>query len=898
MNSLQKLYSKFSLITLIAGFLAMGLITGGCSDDDETQQAQYGYVQFKLYKSASFEGGTTTRALDKLNYLNDAKKMEVILQSSGSTITQSLVLNSYNAENAEFGLRSDKLQLLAGDYTVIGFRLYDSIDQVLITGDAGEDKDFTVIGGGLTSKALAVDGVARGMASFKLVKEIVKTRADEEEGQNGYPFSSIKVIDLALTNTASKEITYINKIPVEYIEDFTNGSADDSLYPGKNAETSYALCDTVVWLKAGTYRISSYTTYSDKNGKSELERASLGSDNTFVVKDNVETKEVKVPIRLRETNEYIKDYIALKELWEKMDGPNWSYYGEAQANGTNWNFNKDIDMWGDQPGVSLHSNGRVAAISLSGFGAKGIVPDVIGQFTELMSLELGSHSELIGGYLSENAGPNMTAEQRMAMRMDYDTRFLAKDPREGLSELMQETINMDKNEKPIKNNRISTKDLSFGTFTNGITGISKAIMRLTNLETFYLANSPITTTNFFREVGSDSPYYSERESWSWENFTNLFDIEIYNCPNLTALPTEMLANLPELQSLNVASNKGISGEQLKADWEALIDGNCGEKIQILYMSYNNLKEFPEHDKLKKMIRLGLLDCLQNQIEKVHPFGKDIYFSKIYLDYNKITEIPHAEDGYFCGLHSEMESFTCTNNLITKFPDIFNAKSIYTMGSIDFSYNQISEFENGDNFRGINASTVNLSNNRLETFPGILFKSGSPISTLTLSGNGMKEIPDGSLEGKYSHLLTVLDLSYNKLSKLSDDFYATNLPYLTGLDLSYNSFSKFPTAPLSIATLNRFFIRHQRDEEGNRTLREWPTGLYTCPSLYFFAIGSNDLRKIEDTISPYIYYFEIKDNPNISIDLSSVCSYIQAGYYLLIYDKTQDIRGCDALDLEQ
>ena len=144
----------------------------------------------------------------------------------------------------------------------------------------------------------------------------------------------------------------------------------------------------------------------------------------------------------------------------------------------------------------------------------------------------------------------------------------------------------------------------------------------------------------------------------------------------------------------------------------------------------------------------------------------------------------------------------------------------------------------------------------------------------------------------------IELSYNKLTKLSDDFYATTLPYLTGIDLSYNSFSKFPTAPLSIGTLQQFHIRHQRDDEGNRCLREWPTGLHTCPSLMYFTIGSNDLRKINDTISPNILVFEIKDNPNISIDLSAVCDYISIGYYLLIYDKTQDIRGCDILDLEE
>ena len=103
--------------------------------------------------------------------------------------------------------------------------------------------------------------------------------------------------------------------------------------------------------------------------------------------------------------------------------------------------------------------------------------------------------------------------------------------------------------------------------------------------------------------------------------------------------------------------------------------------------------------------------------------------------------------------------------------------------------------------------------------------------------------------------------------------------------------------MGINTLTVMSIRQQRDDAGNRTLREWPTGLYTCPKMSAFYIGSNDLRKIEDTISPYILLFEIKDNPNISIDLSSVCAYIEMGYYMLIYDSTQDIRGCDALNLD-
>lgn len=171
------------------------------------------------------------------------------------------------------------------------------------------------------------------------------------------------------------------------------------------------------------------------------------------------------------------------------------------------------------------------------------------------------------------------------------------------------------------------------------------------------------------------------------------------------------------------------------------------------------------------------------------------------------------------------------------------------------------------------------------------------------GNMLTEIPKNSLKDenenfKNTYLLTSIDLRFNKLTKLSDDFRATTLPYLVGIDLSYNSFSKFPTQPLNSSTLKGFGIRNQRDAQGNRTLREWPEGITLCPSLTQLQIGSNDIRKVNEKITPNISVLDIKDNPNISIDLSYVCPYIEAGMYMLFYDKTQDIRGCDALDIKR
>lgn len=105
---------------------------------------------------------------------------------------------------------------------------------------------------------------------------------------------------------------------------------------------------------------------------------------------------------------------------------------------------------------------------------------------------------------------------------------------------------------------------------------------------------------------------------------------------------------------------------------------------------------------------------------------------------------------------------------------------------------------------------------------------------------------------------------------------------------------FPWSPLNCAGLTVYAIRGQRDAQGNRCLREWPTGLYQHTGLRGFYIGSNDLRKIDDTISHLIYHLDISDNPNITFDASAICYYWQQGAYNLIYDKTQNILNCDKM----
>ena len=61
---------------------------------------------------------------------------------------------------------------------------------------------------------------------------------------------------------------------------------------------------------------------------------------------------------------------------------------------------------------------------------------------------MGTHDEKLQGRLFDNYSVNMSEEQRKAMRMDYDTKFLSKDAREDLSGILRKGINDNPKMKP------------------------------------------------------------------------------------------------------------------------------------------------------------------------------------------------------------------------------------------------------------------------------------------------------------------------------------------------------------------------------------------------------------------------------------------------------------------
>ena len=74
-------------------------------------------------------------------------------------------------------------------------------------------------------------------------------------------------------------------------------------------------------------------------------------------------------------------------LYDALGGTNW-----AEAKKTNWNSAEPVESWG---GVTV-TDGKITKLNLSGFGLKGQLPEAIGSFTDITSLNLGSNPDLNG----------------------------------------------------------------------------------------------------------------------------------------------------------------------------------------------------------------------------------------------------------------------------------------------------------------------------------------------------------------------------------------------------------------------------------------------------------------------------------------------------------------------
>lgn len=853
-------FEKRNLTLLILALLSSVLLFSGCTEEAEpVSEPGYGYVQFHLFKKGSY-----TKAGDKLEYLRDAAKIRVTLRSQDNDIiTPVAVVEAVDKNLSEWGLQTAKIRLIAGKYTMTAYEIYDGLDNSVLVGSPSETVVLDVKPNGIVSEDIALNVVDRGWAKFRLVKdlsEIVGTKAGKD-GADEHPFYGIQSVDLTVKNKNTGEITEITNIEVTH--KFVDGekAADPDYISG------ICVSDTLVALKGGTYTVTKFRTYFDYFRK-VYETSTNVAENEFVVKDNQET-DADVPVTLHTTSGHVQDALALREIWEALDGPNWRI---------KWEFNCDVDAWTANTGVQILGNGRVASLDLTGTGAKGAMPAAIAKLTELRKLTLGTI-----GYNAAAGGTTVTTGRKLTYftpedhEADRRLTIGTRDPRSRFSKELQQSFEIAGDPvKPGVKSLSERMPVMYKPEVNAtdIVSLPDEINQLKNLEHITIAFSPIKT--FPADMSG---------------LTALTDVEIFACTELTEFP-KGLATCPKLTSLTYSFNVNTAVPSMEEGISAINNGPASKTIQLLYFPNQRIDNMPDLSNIPRLSVLVIQGCGLKSFTA--PFSKDQFFVQFMASDNELTSLPRDEKGNFLAYNAETEEVNFSGNKFTELPDIFDAKSAYQVGTVDFSKNQIASVEHGDAYRGIKAATFDISYNKLKELPVQLFgTSSSSISYLKIDGNGMEKISKEAIEGKYTYRTTTISMAYNKLKSLPDEFDSLTFPYLSGIDMSYNRFDYFPYTAVNNQYLSVFIFRHQRDADGDRCMRTWPAGIgQALAGLRALYLGSNDIRVVTDELSYMIYNLDIQDNPNISIDVSAVCSYIKSGWFNLMYSPGQDIRGCD------
>lgn len=853
-------FEKRNLTLLILALLSSVLLFTGCTEEAEpVSEPGYGYVQFHLFKKGSY-----TKAGDKLEYLRDAAKIRVTLRSQDNDIiTPVAVVEAVDKNLSEWGLQTAKIRLIAGKYTMTAYEIYDGLDNSVLVGSPSETVVLDVKPNGIVSEDIALNVVDRGWAKFRLVKdlsEIVGTKAGKD-GADEHPFYGIQSVDLTVKNKNTGEITEITNIEVTH--KFVDGekAADPDYISG------ICVSDTLVALKGGTYTVTKFRTYFDYFRK-VYETSTNVAENEFVVKDNQET-DADVPVTLHTTSGHVQDALALREIWEALDGPNWRI---------KWEFNCDVDAWTANTGVQILGNGRVASLDLTGTGAKGAMPAAIAKLTELRKLTLGTI-----GYNAAAGGTTVTTGRKLTYftpedhEADRRLTIGTRDPRSCFSKELQQSFEIAGDPvKPGVKSLSERMPVMYKPEVNAsdIVSLPDEINQLKNLEHITIAFSPIKT--FPADMSG---------------LTALTDVEIFACTELTEFP-KGLATCPKLTSLTYSFNVNTAIPSMEEGISAINNGPASKTIQLLYFPNQRIDNMPDLSNIPRLSVLVIQGCGLKSFTA--PFSKDQFFVQFMASDNELTSLPRDEKGNFLAYNAETEEVNFSGNKFTELPDIFDAKSAYQVGTVDFSKNQIASVEHGDAYRGIKAATFDISYNKLKELPVQLFgTSSSSISYLKIDGNGMEKISKEAIEGKYTYRTTTISMAYNKLKSLPDEFDSLTFPYLSGIDMSYNRFDYFPYTAVNNQYLSVFIFRHQRDADGDRCMRTWPAGIgQALAGLRALYLGSNDIRVVTDELSYMIYNLDIQDNPNISIDVSAVCSYIKSGWFNLMYSPGQDIRGCD------
>lgn len=846
-----------------------------CSDDNDSDpDSSYGYIQLHLTKAA-------TRSMvegNSLNYLSEAKKVKLSLKHNGKTIEQTLNLMAANG-SAEYGLTSENLKIMPGDYELLGYAIigdYKDGDmaEILQVCEPDAPTTITIHSNEITRQDLLVEAKDYGRFSAHIIRlepEVQMAKGSKPTYSQLFAFNDIDSVQI-VTERRVGGIAFREDHKVKAYR----GSSDVPVFDTDSIN-----------LQTGEYVLTHFELFNKRQQFMYAQDVEI----PFTVKHFDLTKQ-DVGVQLPENDALIKDGIALRQIWEAMDGENWNWHENDGNGGANWIFKmadgspRPISAWAKQIGVSI-INGRVVSLNLGSFNPKGDVPDAIGQLDALEKLYLGMHTDEIYYQLEGMDGVRYSlnpyrlgqsekkldrmaiARERTIIRRMNQQDFSTRTSRvfyKGKTEAEQKIAMM----KYADN--ISTYGQNTSDPANRITGISPAIGNLRNLQELYIANTLITHLPI-----------------EMQKLTNITDLEFYNNP-FEDIDGDIFKNMAYLTSVNFDSFYRMSEDKI----QAMLDKMCQhcQKIQLLYMNRMNLTHLPE--KLNYLTDLRLLDVSFNKIKTVKSI-KPIAPIQIMMNYNLIEELPAD----FINT-DDLELFSMTDNKLKQFPVVLsNKEGLYTISEIDLTGNNMHGFQPG--FKGIRVEKLKIGANNLgydygsgkREFPREFSQYKSEINYMVISRNNIDTIRNVAVENIRN--IQAFDISANNLTGMPNYFNTEHFPYLTGLEISHNRFNGFPNTVLNISALQQLLCTDQgyyRDAEETkwvRTMTAWPDYLHLHGSLTNVNFSGNDFRTVVN-FPTELTTLNVLNNPNIKMVIPKwVFQKMQQGLYVLYCDtKSQDI----------
>lgn len=845
------------------------MVLAGCSSDDiAPETGGYGYLQVRLRHASTrsvVEGNTLVK-------LGDAKKVKLSLRYHGKVMEQTLNLQATSAQAAEFELTSEEIKLLDGNYQLLGYALYGDyrngdMAPVLQVVQMDEATEIVVQRDRLTQQMLQVDARQYGRFSAQLIRlEPEVTRAGAPTLTEYFSYADVDSVQLILQRSVSG---------VNYSESHrVKAYRADSDAPVFNTDS--------MELQTGQYSITHFELFNRRGQFMYAQDVTI----PFEVK-HYELARADVGVQLPTTQGTL-DGIALRQIWDAMDGPNWSFH-DQDGYGSNWVFTmsdgspRPLSAWVRQPGVVVNASGRVISLNLGAFNPMGDVPDAIGQLDALERLYLGEHTDEVYYTLEGVGGMHYTLSpyilsKRMDVRehrMDIAReraliRSLGSDPASQSALLYKGKSITDAGVQNLKYaSRVQT-----GSYdpANRITGISEQIGKLKNLTELYIANSMI-----------------QKLPTSMAELTGVTDLELYNNP-LTELDGEVFRGMQYLTSVNIDRLFNLSETQILQAMDKMCE-YC-PRVQLLYLCNEKLTRLPE--KLNRLADLRLLDVSHNRIKQM---GSLLPMApiQVILDHNELETLPADLFNV-----DDIELFSCTDNRLKEFPAVLsNAKGLYAFDKVNLTGNRMHGFQSG--FEGIRTEQLLMAGNYMgrrpgETtrgeFPREFAETGSVMNYLDISHNYIDTIRNVALKGLSS--IQALDLSKNDLRYMPSAFNAETFPWLTGLDVSRNRLEGFPNNVLNVLSLQQLLISDQgyfRDEAQTqwvRTMTEWPEYLHLHSSLSNVDMSGNDFRTVTNFPSNLVT-LNVTNNPHIRMVVpQDVLRRMQQGLFVLYCDEDQDI----------